>query len=316
MSGIYQKQINSGSVASPSAGRTLISVNESGELFTKESSGAVTVYGSGSGGGGGAAFPFTGSADISGTLNVDFTDALSFETSENNLFSPVYKQFGESGWIDLGFSGSVLGSLITGSLIPASSSFALRNYTGDGDTIIPGIGSFPTRVAVQTLNIPHYSGSFAFSSSIFSRATRAFDQTDLGGGVLGSIGDDFTYTSIDGTISQFGSAFLGDDSATWDVQKTNNAGEDIKLILYSDNTGFQLENNLSDTSASLLEIQNSDGQKVMQFLQHHVASYVIAQLDYADDAAAEAGGVPPYGIYHDSGSLRIRLSGGAPPPGP
>ena len=89
MSGIYQKQTNSGSVASPSAGRTLISVNESGELFTKESSGAVTVYGTG-GGGGGAAFPFTGSADISGTLNVDFTDALSFETSENNLFSPVY----------------------------------------------------------------------------------------------------------------------------------------------------------------------------------------------------------------------------------
>jgi hypothetical protein len=50
MSGIYQKQVNSGSVASPSAGSTLISVNESGELFTKESSGAVTVYGTGGGG--------------------------------------------------------------------------------------------------------------------------------------------------------------------------------------------------------------------------------------------------------------------------
>ncbi len=36
MSGIYQKQVNSGAVASPSAGRTLISVNESGELFTKD----------------------------------------------------------------------------------------------------------------------------------------------------------------------------------------------------------------------------------------------------------------------------------------
>jgi hypothetical protein len=43
MSGIYQKQTNSGSVASPSAGRTLISVNESGELFTKDSSGAVSI---------------------------------------------------------------------------------------------------------------------------------------------------------------------------------------------------------------------------------------------------------------------------------
>jgi hypothetical protein len=71
MSGIYQKQTNSGSVASPSAGRTLISVNESGELFTKESSGAITVYGSGSGGGGGAAFPFTGSAGISGSVVIN-----------------------------------------------------------------------------------------------------------------------------------------------------------------------------------------------------------------------------------------------------
>ena len=43
MSGIYQKQVNSGAVASPSAGRTLISVNESGELFTKDSSGAVSI---------------------------------------------------------------------------------------------------------------------------------------------------------------------------------------------------------------------------------------------------------------------------------
>jgi hypothetical protein len=42
MSGIYQKQTNSGSVASPSAGRTLISVNESGELFTKDSAVSIT----------------------------------------------------------------------------------------------------------------------------------------------------------------------------------------------------------------------------------------------------------------------------------
>ena len=53
MSGIYQKQVNSGSVAAPSAGRTLISVNESGELFTKDSSGNVIVYPTSSAGGGG-----------------------------------------------------------------------------------------------------------------------------------------------------------------------------------------------------------------------------------------------------------------------
>ena len=51
MSGIYQKQTNSGSAPAPGFGNTLISVNESGELFTKDSEGNVTVYGTGGGGG-------------------------------------------------------------------------------------------------------------------------------------------------------------------------------------------------------------------------------------------------------------------------
>ena len=308
MSGIYQKQTNSGSVASPSAGRTLISVNESGELFTKESSGAVTVYGTG-GGGGGAAFPFTGSADISGTLNVDFTDALSFETSKNNLFSPIYKiSDGAGGWSDLSFTGSVLGSIVTGSFTAASSSFVLRDYVGDGNTIIPERGLVPTRASVQSLNIPHYSGSVDFSSSIFGRTTRALDQTPVGGGVSGIIADLFTYTAIDGTVSDFSAAFTGDQDGTWDVQKINNTGEEIKLILSADNTGFVLESGLSDTSASLLEIQNGDGNTVMQFFQKHVVSSQIGLLNYANDIDAAAGGVPRDGIYHNAGALRIRVS--------
>jgi hypothetical protein len=314
MSGIYQKQTNSGSVASPSAGRTLISVNESGELFTKESSGAVTVYGSGSGGGGGAAFPFTGSADISGTLNVDFTDSLSFITNDNVLFPEVVKvPDGVGGWVDISFSGSVLGSIVTGSFTAASSSFVLRNYIGDGDTIIPGIASFPTHVAAQTLNIPHYSGSVAFSSSIFNRTTRAYDQTAIGGGVAGTIADELTWTADDGTIHQFSTAFIGDDNGTWDVQKINNAGETIQLSLEAQNTGFVLSTDIADTSASLLSIEDQNGQEVMGFSNNGITSTKISLLNYADDDAAEAGGVPPYGIYHDSGSLRIRLTGGGPP---
>jgi hypothetical protein len=50
---IPKTSTNSESVASPSAGRTLISVNESGELFTKDSSGNVIVYPTSSAGGGG-----------------------------------------------------------------------------------------------------------------------------------------------------------------------------------------------------------------------------------------------------------------------
>ena len=89
MSGIYQKQTNSGSVASPSAGRTLISINESGELFTKDSEGNVTVYGSGSGGGGGGSadsvtksFPAAESIDSGRAVSVGSNGAISNTISQ------------------------------------------------------------------------------------------------------------------------------------------------------------------------------------------------------------------------------------------
>jgi hypothetical protein len=87
MSGIYQKQVNSGSVAAPSAGRTLISVNESGELFTKDSSGNVIVYPTSSAGGGGGgggstesitkSFPAAESIDNGRAVSVGSNGAVS-----------------------------------------------------------------------------------------------------------------------------------------------------------------------------------------------------------------------------------------------
>ena len=303
MSGIYQKQTNSGSVASPSAGRTLISVNESGELFTKESSGAVTVYGTG---GGGAAFPFTGSADISGTLNVDFTDALSFITDEDALFSRSY-QLNQGGTIvDLAWSGSVFASIVTGSYAPAGSSYVLRNYTGDGDTIVPGMGSFPTQVSAQSLNVPHYSGS-QNSGSILSRNIRGYDQTALGGTHVAAITDGMLFTADDGTHISISTAFTVDgQDAKWNIEQIFNNAED--LILELGTSGFELTTTISDTSASLFSITNSDSPTVMQFFQKHVVSDVIGSNNYANDIAAAAGGVPLNGIYNNAGALRIRLT--------
>jgi hypothetical protein len=77
MSGIYQKQVNSGSVAAPSAGRTLISVNESGELFTKDSSGNVIVYPTSSAGGGGGGATDSLSKSFTSTGNITIGDVVS-----------------------------------------------------------------------------------------------------------------------------------------------------------------------------------------------------------------------------------------------
>jgi hypothetical protein len=77
MSGIYQRQVNSGSVASPSAGRTLISINESGELFTKDSSGNVIVYPTSSAGGGGGGTTDSLSKSFTSTGNITIGDVVS-----------------------------------------------------------------------------------------------------------------------------------------------------------------------------------------------------------------------------------------------
>ena len=304
MSGIYQKQVNSGSAAAPGSGNTLISVNESGELFTKESSGAVTVYGTG--GGGGAAFPFTGSADINGTLNVDFTDAVSFITDEDALFLGVYELNNSGTIIGLNWSGSAFASIITGSYTPAGSSYVLRNYTGDGDTIIPGMSAFPTQLSVQSLNVPWYSGS-QNSGSILSRGLRGYDQTAMGGGVAGQISDVMSFTADDGTHAAVSTAFTVDgEDAKWNIEQIRDNAE--TLILELGASGFELTTTISDTSASLLEITNVNSETVMQFFQTSVVSEQIRKGSYANDVAAAAGGVPVGGIYNNSGALRIRLS--------
>ncbi len=305
MSGIYQKQVNSGSVTAPGSGNTLISVNESGELFTKESSGAVTVYGTG-GGGGGAAFPFTGSADISGTLNVDFTDAVSFITDVDALFPKSYQMNDRGTIIDLNWSGSAFASIVTGSYTPAGSSYVLRNYIGDGDTIIPGMGSFPTQVSEQSLHVPHYPGSLN-SGSILTRNIRGYDQTAMGGGPEGQINDGMLFTADDGTHLAISTAFTaGGSDAKWNIEQIRDNAEDIILELGV--TGFQLSTTISDTSASLLEINNVSGTAVMQFFQEQVVSAQITNLNYANDIDAAAGGVPVGGIYNNAGALRIRMT--------
>ena len=52
MSGIYQLNQATGSVTLPSSGNTFIGTSTNSELYSVDSSGTVTIYGTGSGGGG------------------------------------------------------------------------------------------------------------------------------------------------------------------------------------------------------------------------------------------------------------------------
>jgi hypothetical protein len=300
MSGIYQLHVDSGSVSSPSAGRTLISINESGELFTKDSSGNVTVYGSGSGGG--SPFPFTGSADISGSLNIDFTETLQFFSDDD--FSAA---FGSAylgpplNWVDVTISGDFMGTVLT------ETNHTLYNITGDGQANIPSIGlSFPVDATGNILTVT--GGSM--SGSTLTNLLTYTDQTGLSLPELYTNQNSMVYVDpVSGDKTQFVFNQVFDSTgADMSFSKQNNAGENIALFVNDSSTGFMVSSGLSDLDAQIFDITNSNSDKVLEVTGNNIASDTILAHNYADDAAASGSGVPIGGIYHNSGSIRIRLT--------
>lgn len=145
MSGIYQKQTNSGTVTSPGAGSTLISVNESGELFTKDSSGNVIVYPTSSAGGGGGGSTDSVTKSFPAAESIDNGRAVS--VGSNGAVSNTIAQVGEYVLADeLGGTGA---SSIEATSIgdnkhiiafydTQSYSLWVEAYTVDGATVTTG----------------------------------------------------------------------------------------------------------------------------------------------------------------------------------
>ena len=102
MSGIYQLNQATGSATSPSSGSTFIGTNHTNQLFTKNSSGTVTVYGTGGG---------------------STIDTGSFATTGSNNFTG--SQFVD-GNLQVTASGYIIGSQI-------------RNAEGDNVTIVDNL---------------------------------------------------------------------------------------------------------------------------------------------------------------------------------
>ncbi len=111
MSGIYQLNQATGSVTLPSSGNTFIGTSTNSELYSIDSSGTVTVYGTGSGGGGGGtgsidtgSFATTGSNTfvgdqiLSGSLLVSESNSVFAKDFRNPGTSPI--SFGDNVEID------------------------------------------------------------------------------------------------------------------------------------------------------------------------------------------------------------------------
>jgi len=246
-------------------------------------------------------FPFTGDATIDGTLNIDFTNTLSYVT-DNNSESPFGFQYipAFGGFIDTDFSGDFIGSKYEGSDVTVSKGVF------DGEIELVGLGvTVPSSLAgtIYEVNSGDYSGSSLFHGSVI------IDNTGVGGSLSRnfSLRGNFIDT-VSGDKTFMGYSLGVSNSPYYNVaEKTNDAGEEIKIELDDSTTGFKISNDLSDNTASVLRIEDNNGDAILEFFNDYLVSETIPALDYADDAAAALGGVLSGGFYHNAGAIRIRL---------
>lgn len=71
--------------------------------------------------------------------------------------------------------------------------------------------------------------------------------------------------------------------------------------------GFTIGTNISD-EIKLFSVQDDEADEVFSVTQLQVVMEKVVNYDYLDDASAEAAGIPIGGIYHTSGTLKIRLT--------
>jgi hypothetical protein len=239
-------------------------------------------------------FPFTGDATIDGTLNIDFTETLSFFSEENESVYSGMVFFPMAGWIPLNTIGDVM------SFVFEDEDALIRN--GMFDLVIdPGSGPLPVVSSGKIMEVKSgvYSGS-VFTNSV-AKNPNGYGSTEMALRVKeGSDNRQYLIECIADLVN-------GNDDGLV-VRKTNEAGEVVEIQMNNTNTGFITSNNLADDTASIHRFDNNNAETILDLLNDNLQSDVVLSHGYADDAAAALGGVPVGGFYHNAGALRIRLT--------
>jgi hypothetical protein len=240
----------------------------------------------------GKGFPYTGDATIDGTLNIDFTETLDFYNEEDvSVFgSKVY--IDGPGWVALTGVGDYIGTRY--------SSVGLIGFDGlfDG-TYIVGESTLPFKGKTAS-----WKRGDSQAGLLLGERTEGPNPT-----LFASLDGTFK-TDSDTNTERYRAEVYGinDDVAGLIIEKTNNAGKKVSLNLNNAATGFELTNDLTDDEASVFRIENNNSQSIIDLLNDNLQSDVVLGNNYADDAAAAAGGVPIGGFYHNAGAFRIRLT--------
>ncbi len=235
---------------------------------------------------------YTGSGSLAGDTTVDYDDK--------------YLQFGELFWDNFevtGF-GHILGDLQLWTGLPVTSGSVERWLYKRVDTIAQyrvwalGDGIFmgshgtdnqnPETVISATsidgdINVVSISAYKADGIDQMGRCAAQFDKTTGEGYGMICMASDFDYQN-----RNYFSAY-------------NNR---IKGRYYHSTTGEELNLLIDDNG---LTINKGTTEFVKVDYDGNVISPTIAALNFADDTAAAAGGVPLNAFYHNNGAMRIRL---------
>jgi len=234
------------------------------------------------------------------SLDIDFTDTLSYVTEEDYDFNFGNQFIPGLGFVTVNFEADSIGTLFS------NDDAQILSTVSDGTSSLSGIASFPSKFAGKILEVKSgdLTGSFAKDVIAINDLT-----------VLGSSENYDLIRSVEwvdpltGEFCNIGIQFgLNENRAFSSLNKVNDSGESMSLTLFDDETGFKIFNDLSDDTASVLRIEDNNGDAILEFFNDYLVSDTIPALDYADDAAAATGGVPVGGIYHNSGTIRIRLT--------
>ena len=297
MSGIYQLNQATGSVTLPISGNTFIGTSDNSELYTVDSAGNVTIYGTGSGGGGGsidtgsfavtASNSFTGSQTISGS--VEITGSVN-----SNVTVGVRSQ----GLIQITDDD-------TASVLPA------YNTTGSINGMFLNSGSDIPISFVGTTEFPSIGG-LAGGGFIINSGSSVWSvggQYTAGGGIFTQLYYNPNFSGgNENYLIQVGDTGVGENRLI--IQKADASNEGIQLKASDITEGFVLGHNFSNPSASLFKVRDSGSINTIFDIRSNstVFTQVSESLDFADDTAAGIGGVPLGGLYRSGSDIKIRMT--------
>jgi hypothetical protein len=108
------------------------------------------------------------------------------------------------------------------------------------------------------------------------------------------------YTNYDFTIAKY-------DSGRIEMAKSTN-DYDMGIRIDDISTAVEILNTNPIQEDSVFKILDNDFQEIIDVTQLQIIMEKVVNYDYADDATAQSNNVPIGGIYHTSGTLKIRIS--------